>query len=269
MNKKALFFDVDGTLIDDKTKIIPDSTFRAIKKARELGNLVFINSGRTYCLLEKIGETFEVDGLLCGCGTEIIVDNKRVFEKRIPLQRGNEIKKSILENNISAILEAREKIYMPNRPYDDRYKRWLEKAESDISKECEVVLDGFKTDDYQFDKFILISDKDGINKDLKAFFDTIQDFDIIVRGGGMYEIVPKGYSKGSAVLKVLEMYNIPLQNAYVFGDSMNDLSMFTCGVKHRILPGEHDKNLEEHATFITKNVLDDGILYAMEQCDII
>ena len=35
MKKAALFFDVDGTLIDEQTKIVPESTLRALKQARE------------------------------------------------------------------------------------------------------------------------------------------------------------------------------------------------------------------------------------------
>ena len=38
MDKAALFFDVDGTLIDEQTKIVPESTLRALKQARENGN---------------------------------------------------------------------------------------------------------------------------------------------------------------------------------------------------------------------------------------
>ncbi len=37
MKKAALFFDVDGTLIDEQTKIVPESTLRALKQARENG----------------------------------------------------------------------------------------------------------------------------------------------------------------------------------------------------------------------------------------
>ena len=31
MRSKLLFFDVDGTLIDEQTKIVPESTLRALK----------------------------------------------------------------------------------------------------------------------------------------------------------------------------------------------------------------------------------------------
>ena len=75
--------------------------------------------------------------------------------------------------------------------------------------------------------------------------------------------------KGEGVLKVLEHYNIPLNDAYVFGDSMNDFSMFTCGVGNRILLGEHDTALEEYSTYIAKNVLEDGIYLAMKDLGVI
>lgn len=72
MNKAALFFDVDGTLIDEQTKIVPESTLRALKQARKNGHLVFINTGRTSCNTLDSMKHIPVDGYVCGCGTEII-----------------------------------------------------------------------------------------------------------------------------------------------------------------------------------------------------
>lgn len=66
MNKAALFFDVDGTLIDEQTKIVPESTLRALKQARENGHLVFINTGRTSCNTLDSMKHIPVDGYVCG-----------------------------------------------------------------------------------------------------------------------------------------------------------------------------------------------------------
>ena len=63
MKKAALFFDVDGTLIDEQTKIVPESTLRALKQARENGHLVFINTGRTSCNTLDSMKHIPVDGL--------------------------------------------------------------------------------------------------------------------------------------------------------------------------------------------------------------
>ena len=52
MGRKLFFFDVDGTLIDNETKIVPQSALDAIRALRKADHLVFLNSGRTLCFLE-------------------------------------------------------------------------------------------------------------------------------------------------------------------------------------------------------------------------
>ena len=59
MSRKMLFFDIDGTLVAEGTHYLPQSAVNAIRKARENGHLVFINTGRTRFsiddFLEEIG----------------------------------------------------------------------------------------------------------------------------------------------------------------------------------------------------------------------
>ena len=50
-NKKALFFDIDGTILSEVTGKIPESASAALQKAHDLGHLLFINTGRTICCL--------------------------------------------------------------------------------------------------------------------------------------------------------------------------------------------------------------------------
>ena len=67
---------------------------------------------------------------------------------------------------------------------------------------------------------------------------------------------------------ILEHYGLNLENAYVFGDSTNDLPMFAYA-KNAVLMGHHSKELEPYATFVTKTVEEDGIAYAMKQLGIL
>lgn len=46
MNKKIIFFDIDGTLYDHDKKI-PESTKRAVHLLKEKGHHLFIASGRS------------------------------------------------------------------------------------------------------------------------------------------------------------------------------------------------------------------------------
>ena len=63
MERKALFFDVDGTLFSEITRTVPESAVRAVQKARSLGHVVFINSGRVYCMLDFLNKLVETDGV--------------------------------------------------------------------------------------------------------------------------------------------------------------------------------------------------------------
>lgn len=44
--RKAVFFDIDGTIWDEKHQI-PDSTREAFRKMKDQGHYLFISSGRT------------------------------------------------------------------------------------------------------------------------------------------------------------------------------------------------------------------------------
>ena len=264
---KALFFDIDGTLIDNETKQVPKSALRAIKEARAAGHLTFINTGRVECIIENIKNRFNMDGYICGCGTQIVIGDKTIFEKRIEHNRGIEIKRLLKKYNLDSILEARQGIYFPAKPFV--YPEITERIYDAMCSVIEPSLGEFDRNDYEFDKFCIIEDPRFSRSDIKSFIDECQDFDIIDRGAGFYECVPNPCSKGKAVLQVLDYYNIALEDAYVFGDSMNDLPMFTCGVKNRILLGEHDTALEEYATYFAKKVSEDGIYLSMKELNLI
>jgi len=124
----------------------------------------------------------------------------------------------------------------------------------------------WEDDCYDFDKFCVFADE---QSDLAGFSRALGlEYNIIDRGDGFYECVPADYSKATAIDVVLEKYGMALEDAYVFGDSTNDLPMFE-HAKNCILMGHHDVELEPYATFFTKNVEDDGIEYAMKKLKLI
>ena len=93
--RKALFFDIDGTLLTEDTHELPESAWRALERARDLGHLVFINTGRTYGNLGNLKELLPADGWLCGCGTYIVAEGSVLYDRRIPKERGEEIKAAV------------------------------------------------------------------------------------------------------------------------------------------------------------------------------
>ena len=258
MEKKALFFDIDGTLLSEKDRQVPHSAVLALKKARENGHLVFINTGRTYCQTKGIRAMVETDGLLCGCGTYIVAEDCVLYNRVVPETERSEIKDCIDEFNLEGILEGVNGCSIkksPTRfPLVERLRRSLE------AEGTALGLD-YEEDKLEFSKFCALADE---ASDVEGFCKALDTFQVIDRGGGFYECVPKGHSKATAIEFILNRYQIPKKDAWVFGDSTNDLSMFEYA-DNAVLMEVHDAALEPFATFITRTVEEDGIAYALER----
>lgn len=261
-DQKALFFDVDGTLISDINGKIPESAVNAIGQARKKGHLAFVNSGRVWKLLDPVRKMIEMDGYLCGCGTYILLGDKELYARSIPHQRGLEIKRLLEHCKLEGILEGKGGCHFRR---DVSPMPRLEQIRRSIGKSDCVSPYPLEDDGYDFDKFCCVSDA---SSDMEEFIRQLPDFDVIDRGNDFWECVPKGHSKATAIQMVLDACGIPLENACVFGDSTNDLTMFAYA-RNAVLMGKHDKELEEYATFVTKTVEEDGIAYAMRELGII
>lgn len=112
------------------------------------------------------------------------------------------------------------------------------------------------------EKFCVIADE---QSDKPRFFRSLgPDIQVIDRGDGFYECVPEGHSKATAIEVILKEYNLELKDAYVFGDSANDISMFEY-VPNAVAMGKHSVELEPFASFYTKTVEQDGIWYALDK----
>ena len=78
-DRKILFFDIDETLLSHRTLEIPESAKKSIKKAKENGHLVFINTGRTISVVNREIKELDFDGYICGCGSYIEVNGEVIY----------------------------------------------------------------------------------------------------------------------------------------------------------------------------------------------
>lgn len=256
MSRKALFFDIDGTLFSEVTRTVPESTKKALAIARAQGHLIFVNTGRSRSELGEIKEMLDVDGWLCGCGTYVEAEGQVLYHRSMPPEQAELIKSAVVDCDLDCVLEGADGCYVPcpvsRFEEGNRIRKGIGFAIRSMnwSESCG-----------EFDKFCVIADE---QSDRVGFFRKLGlDIDVIDRGYGFYECVPAGHSKATAIDVVLEHYGLKLPDAYVFGDSTNDLSMFE-HVPNAVLMGKHDKELEPYASFTTKTVEKDGIWYAME-----
>lgn len=262
--KKAVFFDIDGTLItDDGTSVFPKSAVSAINKLHENGSYAFINTGRTMMNIEERIRSVGFDGYVCGCGTYIQIKNDVVFYRTVEKDICSRTAELIRECDMNPLYERADKFF--------------------IDKECrslpvfKSLTDGFTKagmnmtytaddEDFGFDKFVCWYDESSNLERFKA--EIKNDFDYIDRGWGFCELTPKGFSKAAGIKTVCDSLGINRENTYAVGDSMNDLEMLMAS-GHGIAMGSGRKELFEHAEFVTGGVMDRGIETALKHFKLI
>lgn len=261
--KKALFFDIDGTILSEITHEIPESTVRAIRAAREAGHLTFINTGRTRACVSSKVRNVGFDGILCGCGTEIVFHGESKMHKGLSREFCIKLARTIQKADVGAILEG-EKFYfaVPDRPAFAHLKGGGSLNESG---ELSIIFD-WKPEETFYDKLVFWSDEESREE---LVFDLVKDtMDVIVRAPGFYELVPRGYTKAKAIRIVQEMFDIDLEDTFVFGDSSNDLPMFEY-CPNAIAMKVHDPILDPYTSYVTDAVEEDGIEKALKVCGLI
>src|SRR5690606_28108014 len=75
---KAVFFDIDGTLISFKTHQIPQSTLNAIEELRAKGIKIVLATGRAFHQLCQLND-IEADGYITFNGNLCLTADKKVF----------------------------------------------------------------------------------------------------------------------------------------------------------------------------------------------
>lgn len=262
MKTNIIFFDIDGTLFNEKTYTIPDSAKAALKKVQENGHLIFINTGRTIIGIDDCVKELNFDGYICGCGTYIEFKNKELLHRDLGVNLSKQIADKLREYNIDAILEGKNDIYYDINIYSEEVLRIKERH---IKEE---FYKGKTFDDpkINFDKLVIWTNK---NSDFERFHEDFKDiFEFIHRGEGFYELVPFGFSKASGIEYLIQHLDINHKNTYAIGDSTNDLAMLKY-VQNSIAMGNSTPILFDLVSFVTKDIEEDGIYYALKHYNII
>ena len=75
MRKKYFFFDIDGTLTDNKTKQIVPSAQEALMKLQEAGHFVSIATGRAHYKARAFMDSIHLHNMVCCGGGALVVDD--------------------------------------------------------------------------------------------------------------------------------------------------------------------------------------------------
>ena len=265
---KIIFLDIDGTIIDEKTHKISNSTINAIRTAKENGHKIFINTGRVLCNVNEDIRSMNLDGYICGCGTEIIINNKTVFHNKFDNEVYTKMKFLVEECRMNALYEASDSMYFGEQSFEsDDFKRLTEV----FLKQGKNVSRKSSDEDFHFDKFVAwYNDK---KSNIVKFKDDLKKlgFEFIDRGGDISdmccELVPENCSKATGCKYAMDYFGIDKKDSFAIGDSLNDLPMLEA-VGTGIAMGNGEP-LFRYANYITARIEDDGIEKAFRNFGII
>ena len=257
---RLIFYDIDGTLIDQRTRRVPESALEAMKKAHDRGCLNLINTGRTLCNLDRRLDGTPIDGWVLGCGTRVILRGETLLAFAWSPEESRRIRDTILRSGQAPVYEADEAIWLEER-YPEENPQVEGMAAFARREGIARVIDPAHPD-FSFTKFFLFTEeREQVNRLLEALENRFEAIERKDTGTG-WEFVPGGFSKGSGIDVVREKLGVPPEDCYVIGDSQNDLSMLT-HVPNSIAMGNAEQEVRDICAYVTAPVEQDGIAQAL------
>lgn len=261
---KALFFDVDGTLLTSSGRI-SKKTIEALKACREKGIRVFTATGRAPLLTKML--QFDEDeqevtgdgGVFCN-GACIHIDDTPIYNcfSEETLKRCLEILLKIEEINIAVHMENERHTFRYGLS-DKEYAYWgLEKDELypfEPEKFTGVIKIVF---------WLLKSLEETVIGQLKAAIGGTSN--IYTYDGGndsiLVEIVDKNSNKMLGIKRVAAIYGWEDDEVAVFGDDCNDIEMLRC-FKNSFAMGNARDEVKACAGNVTLSNNEEGIYHAL------
>ena len=249
MNPKIIFFDIDGTLVDPATGLIPESAITALNLLHQKGIRLCIATGRPIASLPDLSAV-TLDAMVTFNGALCYTDTQTIRSCPIP----HETVKKVIANTASL-----------GRPVsvavrDRLVANGIEKDLADYYVVAGLVLtvaEDFETaiqqDVYQIMMGYKGSELDTIlqgTTGLKAALSWERAADIVSDAGG----------KGPGIQAVLDHFGLDASQAMAFGDSYNDIEMFQI-VGTGIAMGNATAQLKAIADDVCRAVSDDGIYH--------
>lgn len=251
---KAIFFDIDGTLVDMSTRLVPESTKRALNTLREKGIKLFICSGRHPSFRETLIKEvdFIFDGYIYVNGQCLTDGDGNIIYRELVDQKTRQDIYDYFNTNKHLSLTVMEEDRMFSRKGKDEffYDHELDDLSNILKNEIyQIVVIGTKELDKEIEKNIK-----GIKN--ARWSNNFSDY-IPIDGG-----------KDKGVYRMLELFNIDIKNTMAFGDGGNDIPMLKA-VNISVAMGNAQQEVKDIATYTTDDVDSDGIYNALKKYEVI
>lgn len=257
---KALFFDIDGTLIDIKSHRIPDSTTQALLEAKARGHKIFIATGRSHTIVELPGLPKEIiDGYVTLNGAVCLAGDISVSLTRIPAQTVKAFSEICIDRKLTNLFVTMEGMKVAN--YDEHFENGFRKF-FNLAPVPTTDFASMETQDvYQMTAFFT----EDVEQELKARFPELE----FNRWFPTFaDITGKGVDKAKGIDVMAKHFGIDLADTIAFGDGGNDIPMLLkAGIG--VAMSNASAAVKEKADIITASVDADGIYKALKFLKII
>ncbi|MBQ6365543.1 MAG: HAD hydrolase family protein [Oscillospiraceae bacterium] len=257
MKKRYLFFDIDGTLITGGYGVgnIPASAREALHRLKQNGHFLAIATGRSQAMAFDIMQSLGLENMVSDGGNGITING---------ILLGIE---PICKEDVVALVHECEERGFPWGLQNDNSKerltpdnRFLEATRDTYLKTR--IVPGLRAEDQ--------------DKIYKAFVACPYPQELTLRTlsclpwcrfhDSYFFVEPN--DKAIGIRKIMDYFHAPYEDAIVFGDSGNDLSMFT-NEWTKVAMGNAIPELKEKADLVTTDVAEDGIFHACQALGLI
>ena len=267
---KLLAIDLDGTLFYPKRikHCICKKNIVFLRKWIDAGNKLVLVTSRSTQFTAKLKDEIQrpVDFLNC-CASQIIANDKMIFDKSMPNAKLKKILKRIEETyepiaflmtseNHPCIIKYSRKV---NRIFTVFYRIWWwfqfsYREPFTVDNEMfEKELESARI--YKIMNFIgLRKNKSKISKEINK--ELREDYPEIESSwtAQVNELTPKGCNKGNGVERYCNLLNINKDDVYVVGDSGNDITMFNMFHEHSYCMKRGHPSARKYAKHIISRV---------------
>lgn len=248
MDKKYIFFDLDGTLIDHSENKVREKTLETISKLKENGHEVFIATGRPPSLFYGIEKELGIDSYIAANGHIVFYKNEIIFKDPITPSIINDLVNYAFENKIDIGFEGVED-YVVNSRFDNLVNNFSDLYHlhyPEVRKNYHL-----DNDIYQM---ILFYNKDDFKKFEDMFpglrFNFSNEYGLdINEGEGLKEV---------GIKAIKEHLNIDIKDIIAVGDGFNDISMIQyAGLG--IAMGNAKDPVKDSADIVADHISNDGL----------
>lgn len=256
---KIAFFDIDGTLYDNKNQEWKSKSLEGIKEAQKRGIKCILCSSRPYHSMFKL-KTFDqgviYDGWIGSCGGVATLNDEIVFLSKVS------------ENLVRRFIDRCKKDGY-TMEIVGVYKRTLLFPQTEESKnfysffnESLAPLGEYDGEDVVTINFFAPSKAGEIyKKDFPELF--INEYIPTA-----FDVMEKKHHKSDGMLAILEKLNIKKEEAIAFGDDMPDIDMLNAA-NYLVCMGQGKDEVKEKANYVTSSVSEDGVYEGLKHYGLI